>query len=314
LSFTTTLPSSKKFDDPHITLDGTPRAKVTLQSLKTLWINTGTQCNLSCENCYIESNPKNDRLSYFSPDDLHSLLTEIQTQQLPTEEIAFTGGEPFLNPHIIKLLELCLTQGFKVLVLTNAYRVIERHKSSLLLLQQKYPNQLLIRVSLDHYTLAVHEKERGDGTFLSTLETMKWFSDHHFQLAVAGRSLTQESKEVENAGYRELFSLHQINVDINSPKHFTIFPEMDEKKPVPEITEKCFSLLKLDPHSLMCASSRMVVKRKGESTIKVLACTLLAYDPQFELGTSLKNAKQTVFLNHPHCAKFCVLGGATCSQ
>ena len=57
----------------------------------------------------------------------------------------------------------------------------------------------------------------------------------------------------------------------------------------------------------------MVVKRKGADRPAVLACTLLAYDEQFELGETLQEAERDVALNHPHCAKFCVLGGASCS-
>ena len=45
----------------------------------------------------------------------------------------------------------------------------------------------------------------------------------------------------------------------------------------------------------------------------VLACTLLPYSEEFELGHSLEEAEKDVALNHPHCAKFCVLGGASCS-
>jgi hypothetical protein len=63
----------------------------------------------------------------------------------------------------------------------------------------------------------------------------------------------------------------------------------------------------------MCASSRMVSKRKGAARPVVAACTLLPYDPQFELGETLAGALGSVALNHPHCAKFCVLGGASCS-
>jgi hypothetical protein len=46
----------------------------------------------------------------------------------------------------------------------------------------------------------------------------------------------------------------------------------------------------------------------------VLACTLVPYDPAFELGATLREADGAVPLNHPHCAKFCVLGGASCSR
>ena len=63
----------------------------------------------------------------------------------------------------------------------------------------------------------------------------------------------------------------------------------------------------------MCSSSRMVVKRKGAGHLSVLACTLLPYEPEFDLGQTLEEAERPVALNHPHCAKFCVLGGASCS-
>jgi hypothetical protein len=57
----------------------------------------------------------------------------------------------------------------------------------------------------------------------------------------------------------------------------------------------------------------MVIKRKGAAGPVVVACTLLPYDPQFELGSTLAEASRAVALNHPFCAQFCVLGGASCS-
>ena len=65
---------------------------------------------------------------------------------------------------------------------------------------------------------------------------------------------------------------------------------------------------------MMCASSRMVVKRKGSPRPSVLACTLIPYDQAFELGGSLAEAAGSVSLNHPHCSRFCVLGGASCAR
>jgi hypothetical protein len=89
---------------------------------------------------------------------------------------------------------------------------------------------------------------------------------------------------------------------------------MDAAVDVPEITDTCWDTLGVSPASLMCASSRMVVKRKGADRPAVVACTLLPYDPQFELGPTLADAAGSVPLNHPHCAKFCVLGGGSCSR
>jgi hypothetical protein len=55
------------------------------------------------------------------------------------------------------------------------------------------------------------------------------------------------------------------------------------------------------------------VKRQGAKRAAVLSCTLIPYDAAFEMGATLKEAARSVPLNHPHCAKFCVLGGASCS-
>ena len=296
----------KKFQDPNITLDGTPRAKVSFKGLKTLWFNTGTRCNLTCKNCYIESSPTNDRLVYIDKGDILPYLEEILKSHLPTREIAFTGGEPFINPHFLDILEETLSRGFDVLVLTNAYRALERHKARLLNLNERFAHKLFLRISLDHYTPQIHERERGRGTFLPTLENIKWLKRHNFNVGLAGRSLSDESQDKIRQGYMALAKTLGLEM-------LVIFPEMDEKIDVPEITEKCWSILGKDPDEMMCATSRMVVKRKGAKRAVVLPCTLLPYGLQFELGHTLEEAKKTVPLNHPHCAKFCVLGGASCS-
>jgi hypothetical protein len=88
---------------------------------------------------------------------------------------------------------------------------------------------------------------------------------------------------------------------------------MDETADVPEISEACWGILGQSPGAMMCATSRMVVKRRGEAAPCVVACTLLPYVDQFSLGPTLAGAADKVMLNHPHCAKFCVLGGASCS-
>ena len=64
----------------------------------------------------------------------------------------------------------------------------------------------------------------------------------------------------------------------------------------------------------MCASSRMIVKRKEDFKTHIVACTLIPYESNFSYGSNLKKAFKRVYLNHPFCSKFCVLGGASCSN
>jgi pyruvate-formate lyase-activating enzyme len=305
---------AQKFKDPHRTAKGEPRARVALTRLETLWFNTGTLCNITCQNCYIESSPRNDRLAYLTLADIRPYLDEIARERLGTREIGFTGGEPFMNPHLVAMLEECLGRGFRTLVLTNAMKPMWRHKQKLAELRRRYGDNLVVRVSLDHFTPERHEDERGPGSFAPTLDGLVWLARENVGIAVAGRTMWGEDEAAERAGYARLFAEHAIPVDAFDPAALVLFPEMDADVDVPEITEACWGILGKSPEQVMCATSRMVVRRKGADRPAVLSCTLLPYDPAFELGATLAEAAGAVPLNHPHCAKFCVLGGASCSR
>ena len=300
-----------KFRNPLMTAKGERRAQVAMTGLSTLWINTGTLCNLACRTCYIESSPRNDALVYLSLSEVEAYLEEAVA--LGTREIGFTGGEPFMNPDMIGMLGAAIGRGFEVLVLTNAMRPMRRFEEQLLELRAVAGERLTMRVSLDHYSQAIHEAERGLSTWSKAIAGCKWLSDHCFRLAIAGRHLPGESDADARAGYASLFSTEGLMVDANNSAALVLFPEMDATADVPEITEACWGILSVSPASIMCASSRMVVKRKGEPRPVVAACTLIPYDQQFTMGETLAEASQPVQLNHPHCARFCVLGGASCS-
>jgi uncharacterized Fe-S cluster-containing radical SAM superfamily protein len=303
-----------KFQDPAVTADGAARATVRLGRLKTLWFNTGTLCNITCRNCYIESSPLNDRLAYLTLADITGFLDEIERDGLPTQEIGFTGGEPFMNPAILEMLELTLGRGFSTLVLTNAMLPMWHLRRDLEALRARHGDRLAIRVSLDHYTPAGHEAVRGQGTWPPAIRGLKWLSDAGFSPHVASRSLSGEGEPAMRRGFARLFSDFAIAVDASRPPALVLFPEMDAQADVPEITTQCWHLLGKSPEDVMCASQRMVVRRRGAARPAVVACTLLPYDPRFELGATLADASGPVALNHPHCARFCVLGGGSCSQ
>ena len=302
---------TKKFCDPVVTATGETRAAVAMTGLETLWINTGTLCNLACKNCYIESSPTNDALTYISLEEVRAYLDEIARDSLPTREIAFTGGEPFMNRDMTSILALCLERGFEILMLTNAMRPMRRFESQLLALPNKA--RITFRVSLDHFTKTVHEAERGANSWDIAVAGLNWLSENDFRIAIAGRHLMGDGEAAARAGYAALCAAYGWRIDANDPAQLMLFPEMDANADTPEITDACWSILSVDPASIMCASSRMVVKRRGADTPRVAACTLLPYDPQFDMGATLAEASQQVRLNHPHCSRFCVLGGASCS-
>lgn len=133
----------RPFSNPDWTASGEPRASVPLEALRTLWINTGSLCNIECRNCYIESSPENDRLAYISRAEVLSFLDEIAQGLLPTREVGFTGGEPFMNPDILAMLGDVLVRGHAALVLTNAMQPMQRPRilSGLIALREAHGGQ-----------------------------------------------------------------------------------------------------------------------------------------------------------------------------
>ncbi len=302
----------RKFNDPKWTLDGESRAVVNLNRLETLWFNTGTLCNLSCSNCYIESSPTNDRLSYLTAAEVAGTLDELQADW-QAREVGFTGGEPFMNPEILNMVGDTLARGYRALILTNAMRPMMKLSDELLSLRWRYGDQLCLRVSVDHYAPKVHELERGEHAWRRMMEGLVWLVENSFNITIAGRTLSGEDETRLRQGYANFFKTHAIPVNSDNPAELVLFPEMDESLDVPEITSACWEILNVSPDAMMCATSRMVAKHKDDQGLTVMPCTLLPYDERFKMGPTLAASKSPVSLNHPHCARFCVLGGGSCS-
>ncbi len=302
------------FGDLARTARGERRASVPLKRLQTVWFNTGTLCNIACENCYIESSPKNDRLAYLTVADVVPFLDEIARLPGPVSLIGFTGGEPFMNPNFIGILEEALGRGFETLTLTNALKPMEQRKSDIARLAKRYGPRMRIRVSIDDFRAEVHDAERGEGAFAHAVEGLTWLWRTGVELEIAARRLSGDSEDELRRGFAALLAKCGIGIDCDDDRALLFFPEMRPGAAPPEITEACWGLLKKSPDDVMCSCARMVVKRKGAASPAVAACTLLPHDRRFELGATLAEASRAVPLAHPYCATFCVLGGGSCGS
>ena len=302
--------SDNKFKDQKVTADGSNRAFIEARNIKTLWFNTGTLCNIECRNCYIESSPKNDSLAYLTFEEVKSFIDEAVDKNLGTNEIGFTGGEPFMNKDIMKMIDYSLRKGLKVLVLSNAMKPMLNRTKELIKLNH---SNLTIRVSIDHYEKEKHEEIRGKNTYDVMMQGLKWLNENNFNYTLATRLLWNEKEEDLRKNFGTFIKNNNLRLDTNSPKELVTFAEMDEKIDTPEITTSCWDILNKDPNDVMCSWSRMVVRKKNSKNPSVIACTLLPYADEFDLGETLTNSLQKIYLNHKHCSKFCVLGGSSCS-
>ncbi len=276
-----------------------PAPRQPLETFATLWVNTGTLCNIACRHCFMESSPTNDALAYFTPADLAAVLAQAPAG---LAEIGYTGGEPFMNPHIMALLTAALETGRRAVVLTNAMRPLRRHDAALAALAQRFPGQLALRVSLDHFDPVRHEELRGPNTFAPAIEGLQHLATLPITLSVAARTPWGDTETMLRAGFQNLFDTAGVALNAWDETDLVLFPEMDTNAPAPPVTSGALHALDRPP---MCATSRMAVRRRGEGKPDWTPCTLLPH-------RTLTDYAMPIDLDHPHCARFCVYGEGNC--
>ena len=151
----------------------------------------------------MKARPSNDRLVYITTAEVVDYLDQLEARDWGVREIGFTGGEPFMNPDIIEMARAALERGYEVLILTNAMRPMmrPRMRAGLEALVADFGDRLTLRISVDHWSAAFHDQERGAGSFDLTIKGMEWLRDAGIQMTVAGRTMWGESDADARQGF-----------------------------------------------------------------------------------------------------------------
>ena len=259
------LAPHKKFTDPDVTANGERRARVALDQLRTLWINTGSLCNIDCRNCYIESSPENDRLAYITRAEVGFLSRRDRARTAGPHGDRLHRRRAFHEPRHPRHARRCACRRVfgAGADQCHAADAAPAHHDGLACASRdsrrpphhpREPRSLFGKAARD---------ERSEGAFDKTIEGIDWLAREGFALALAGRTYWGESEADMRDGYAALIAARRWPIDANDPAALVLFPEMDARADVPEITAACWGILGKSPSDVMCASSRMVVKRKG---------------------------------------------------
>jgi sulfatase maturation enzyme AslB (radical SAM superfamily) len=288
---------------------GEKRGYIQPQLLHELWFHTGTSCNLRCPFCLEGSKPGDDRLQFLTLEDAKTFIDEAV--EMGVEKFSFTGGEPFVNPHFISILDYALNLK-PCLLLTNATEPLMNQFAQIIPLNDK-PYPLNFRVSLDHPDPQKHDESRGKGNFKKALDTLGRLNREGFGVSIARHMLDGEDSTAVDKAYAPYFRQAGVPLDITIIK-FPEFHKPGSLPNVPEITEGCMTnyLTEAQRDGFMCNYSKMIVKEKG--VCGVYACTLVDDDNDYNLGRTLKEAMtERVMLKHHRCYS-CFAYGASCSE
>jgi len=291
------------------TPSGDPRGYIQPSELKELWFHTGTVCNLSCSFCLEGSKPGDNRIQPITFEEAKRYIDEALS--LGVEKFSFTGGEPFVIPDMVQILDYALDHR-PCLVLTNATEPLRNRLKEILAFKEK-PNPLNFRVSIDSHIADEHDEFRGKGNFKLSLNVLSYLNKAGFGVSVARISKPEEDTEVVNAAYAEIFDEAGLPKDT----HLVVFPDFhnpNASPDVPHITENCMTTYTTEEtrNAMMCGFSKMIVKKNGRAG--VYACTLVDDDDDYDLGDSLKESLDfRIMLKHHRCFS-CFANGASCSE
>jgi predicted phosphodiesterase len=129
-----------------------------------LWIYSNFHCNLACSYCAVASSPTARRRS-IGLDRFRALVDEALAEGF--EELYVTGGEPFVEPHIVDMLEYA-SDRLPTVVLTNAMLFSGgRRRAELERLAGR--DGLVLQTSLDGARAETHDRFRGAGSWAKAM-------------------------------------------------------------------------------------------------------------------------------------------------
>ncbi len=282
--------------------------EIYLDALDNLWFQvSGTLCNIVCEHCFISCSPTNHNFEFMTYDQVNSYLQE--SIKMGVKEYYFTGGEPFMNKDIIKILRKTLEYG-PATVLTNGMLIKEHHAKSLKEISDNSIYSLELRVSIDGYTEKMNDYIRGKGVFKKAMAGVKLLVDSGF-LPIITITKTWEDKDddrVLNGFMSTLKSYSYQRPRIKILPSIKIGKEAVRTKGYDEyefVTNEM--MVDYEISNLICANSR-VATSKG-----VYVCPILIDSPDAKLGGSLEESMKPYELKHQACYT-CYLYGAICSN
>lgn len=159
-----------------------------------LWVYSNFYCNLACDYCVVASSPT-ARRRQIDPERFAALVDEAVEEGFA--ELYVTGGEPFVHPSMVEMLEYA-SDRIDTVVLTNAMLFEGRRGRELQRLAGR--ERLTLQSSVDGAHAATHDRWRGAGSWERAMEGIRFAHGLGLPLRVAMTETPANRGEVEELG------------------------------------------------------------------------------------------------------------------
>jgi pyruvate-formate lyase-activating enzyme/predicted phosphodiesterase len=155
-----------------------------------LWVYSNFHCNLACDYCVVASSPRARKRS-LGVERFRRLVDEAVEEGFA--ELYVTGGEPFVEPDIVAMLEYA-SDRLPTVVLTNAMLFTGRRREELARLAGRA--NLVLQSSVDGARPETHDAWRGAGSWAKAMEGLAYARELGLPLRVAMTETPENRDEV----------------------------------------------------------------------------------------------------------------------
>ena len=186
-------------------------------------------CNLRCAHCYQEGYHYEDLPLEKLIQIGNQIITALRKWNM-LGRISLTGGEPFLSPHILTLVEFLEIKQFDIL--TNGTCINDEHIYALA--KSKKLHQ--IQISLDGPIEEIHDGVRGKGTFKKVLKTIKSLQEHGIEVSFMF-TLMRQNKDyaLQIIDFAEECNVNAVTVERVTPCGHSNLADILSKEEIKEI-------------------------------------------------------------------------------
>lgn len=261
---------------------------VELAELNNLFIElTAKNCNQKCKHCYIDFPISKTVKDFISTDKIKSALSDTKNENIQC--IYLTGAEPMTHPEFNTILRLCLKRA-SVCICTNATFINEKKARFLKKVEEESTNEIIFKLSIDHYNEIKNDDIRGRGAYRQTINAIKSLIKYNFNPILNIVNYYNEDKKVLITEFNQIckkigFETTDFNFHIN--EYYNKYkPSSDDS----DLKENHFEYKNLD-----CQGGR-VLTDKG-----IYVCPFLANDHRGRMGNDFKDFSKKMYMETNFC-------------
>lgn len=255
---------------------------VELAELNDVFIElTAKNCNQRCKHCYIDFPISKNVRDFIQIDKIKAALSDTAKDNI--NFIYLTGAEPMTHPEFNAILRLCLKRA-NVCICTNATFINEKKARFLKKVEEESNNEIIFKLSIDHYNEIKNDDIRGRGSYRQTINAIKNLVKYNFNPILNVVNFYKEDEAILIDEFKKVCEKIGANECIvNISQHYNKYKPCTGTDEVKD--NRCFD----------CAAGRILTANG------IYACPFLANDHRGRMGSSFKDYSKKMYLETNYC-------------